>query len=83
MPSLSKVYERIVETQLKRFANNFLSPLLCGFRKGYNAQHALIRFVENLKGALDDLKNAAAVFMDLSKAFDCINHKLLIAKIGS
>ena len=56
------------------YISYYLSALLCGFRKGYNTQHALIRMLEKLKGSLDNGENIGAVLMDLSKAFDCIKH---------
>ena len=60
---------------------NFLSPYLCGYRKGYNAQSALITLIEKWKSILDNKGYAGAVLMDLSKAFDTINYELLIAKL--
>ncbi len=61
------------------------SPLLCGFRSGYNAEQAVINFVENCKTALDSGWVAGAVLMDnyLSIAFDLVNHELLIAKLNA
>ena len=61
----------------------YLSSLLCGFRKGYNAQHALIRMLEKWKTSLDNGENIGAILMDLSKAFDCIKHDLLVAKLDA
>ena len=58
-----------------------LSPYLCGFRKGFNAQHALLRLINYLNKSLDEKKKIGLFMMDLSKAFDCIPHKLLIAKL--
>jgi predicted nucleotide-binding protein (sugar kinase/HSP70/actin superfamily) len=58
-----------------------VSPYLRGYRKGYNAQHALISMIEKWKMYLDKNGHAGVVLMDLSKAFDTINHELLIAKI--
>ena len=55
--------------------------LLCGFRKGYNPQRALIRAIEKWRTCLDNGGKVGAIFMDLSKAFDCIRHDLLIAKL--
>ena len=50
-------------------------------RKGYSAQHALVRLLEKFKISLEEGGKAGAVMMDLSKAFDCIRHDLLIAKL--
>ena len=59
----------------------YLSPYLCGYRKGYSCQHALLVMIEIWKKSLDNGGLWAAVLMDLSKAFDTINHELLIAKL--
>ena len=70
-----------MDTQISAHMSPYLSWLLCGFRKGYNAQHALMRAIENWKACLDNGGKIGAIFMDLSKAFDCIRHDLLIAKL--
>ena len=61
--------------------DNILSPNLCTYRKGYNTQHALLRLIEKCRSFLDLKGFTGAILMDLSKAFDCLNHKLLIAKL--
>ena len=81
LSSTSKILERLLYDQLMEFAENFLSPLVCAFRKGYNTQHALLRFLETCKTTLDKGGYAGALLMDLSKAFDCIDHELLLAKL--
>ena len=58
-----------------------LSPFLCGFRKQHSTQHALIRIIEKWKKCMDDSGTIVAVLMDLSKAYHCIRHDLLIAKL--
>ena len=81
LPTVSKLFERIMDKQIVSYITPFLSSLLCGFRKGYSAQHALVRLLEKFKISLDEGGKAGAVLMDLSKAFDCIRHDLLIAKL--
>ena len=81
LPTVSKVFERFMGTQISTYMSQYLSCLLCGFRKGYNAQHALIRTIEKWRTYLYKGGKVGAIFMDLSKAFDCIRHDLLIAKL--
>ena len=78
LPSVSKVFERIAQKQLLQYIETFLSPYMCGYRKGFSAQIALISLLEKWKTALDEKKYAGAVLMDLSKAFDCIRMILLL-----
>ena len=59
----------------------YLSQYLCGFRKGYVTQHCLIVMLEKWRKALDERDAAGALLTDLSKVFDCLNHKLLIGKL--
>ena len=80
---MSKIIERLIEKQIKPFTNSFLSPLICGYREGYSTQNALLRLVKNCKKALDEKINIGAVFINLSKAFDFLNHDLLIAKLDA
>ena len=81
LPTVSKIFERIMQKQLMSYMKVFLSPFLCGYRKGFSAQTALIQLIEKWKICLDRKGFAGAVLMDLSKAFDTINHELLIAKL--
>ena len=83
LPSISKIFERIIYEDIFRYMGNKFSPYLCGFRKGYSTQHCLIIMLEKWKKALDKHKTAGALLTDLSKAFDSINHDLLIAKLAA
>ena len=78
---VSKLFERLMQKQMVSYVEKFLSPYLCGYRKGFNAQYALIAMIEKWKKCLDGKGFAGAILMDLSKAFDTINHELLIAKL--
>ena len=53
----------------------------CGFRKGFSTQHSLLSLLEKCKSAVDNKKVFGALLMDLFKAFDCLSHDLLAAKL--
>ena len=78
LPTVSNVFERLINKQITNYIEPCLSSILCSFRKGYNAQHALVRVLEKWKSSLDNGENIGAILMDLSKAFDCIRHDLLL-----
>ena len=60
---------------------NKISKCVTGFRKSHGTQHSLIVYLEKWKKSLDKEENMSAIFMDLSKAFDTVNHALLLAKL--
>ena len=57
------------------------SKYLTWFRKNYNTQHALLKMIENWKSNLNKGSKIGAIFMNLSEAFDTLDHALLIAKL--
>ena len=67
--------------QINSFITNYLSDFLCSYRQGFSTQNALIKFIKSWRKGFDSRGYSGAVLMDLSKAFDTINHKLLIAKL--
>jgi len=83
LSALSKVFERIFHTQMTNYINSILSQYVSAYRKHYSCQHVLIRLIENWKRDIDEGQVVGAVLMDLSKAFDCIPHDLLIAKLSA
>ena len=70
-----------MHSQMSSFMHEHLSPIICGYRKGFSTQHALISLLEKWRAILDNRGFAGAILMDLSKAFDRLNHDLLIAKL--
>ena len=81
LPNLSKIYERLIYNQLSMFFENSLSKFQCGFRKGFSAQDCLLVMIEKWKRVLDNGVICGALLTDLSKAFDCLPHDLLLAKL--
>ena len=79
----SKVYENIIKCRLTNSMYNNISPFISGYRKNYNTQHVMIRLLEEWRENLDKNYVVGGVLMDLSKAFDCIPHDLLLAKLAA
>ena len=75
LPVISNFFERAIN-----FSKIF-HPSLSAFRSGYGCQTAFLKIIEDWKNALDQHKFAAAILMDLSKAFDCLPHDLLLQKL--
>ena len=66
-----------------KYFNHILSKWQCGFRKGFSTQHCLLVMTEKWRKCLDKGGISGAILTDLSKAFDCILHDLLIAKLAA
>ena len=81
IPIFSKLYVRNMYDQILSYINKFLSPYLFGYRKGHSTEQCLFIMTEIWRKALDNKSVAGAVLTDLSKAFDCLSHDLLIAKL--
>ena len=65
------------------YFDSIFSKYQCGFREGYSPQHCLLYMIEKIKQARNNNNVFAAALADLSKAFGCINHELLIAKLNA
>lgn len=80
---LGKALEKIVHQQVSEFAsiNNILPSLQSGFRPGHSTTTALIKVTDDIRKAIDDRQLTLLVLLDLSKAFDCVHHELLLTKL--
>ena len=77
----SKIFERFLLNQILPFFNKIQSAFLSAYRARYSSQYVLLRLIEGWRQCLDENRVAGAILMDLSKAFDCLPHDLLIAKL--
>ena len=83
LPALSKIMERLLFYQIEKYMDGKLSMYQCGFRKGMTAQNCLLFMIEKWRKSLDNKGKTGVLLTDLSKAFDCLNHELLIAKLSA
>ena len=81
LPILSKIFERILYNQIYEFVSPMLHQYLSGFRKGHSCQDILVRMTEDWRESLDKGLTVGVIAIDLSKAFDCMPHGLLLAKL--
>ena len=83
LTALSKVFEKVMYDQMYADFNPKLSPNLSGFLKHHSCCTALIKMTEDWRAGLGGREAVVAVTVDLSKAFDCICHSLLLSKLKS
>ena len=83
LTSISKIFEYVINDQLLEYFRAKFHELLSAFRKGYSCQSILLKFIEDAKKSIDYKKYVGVIYMDLSKAFDCLPHGLLVAKLNA
>ena len=84
LPSISKILEKIICIRLVSFLKNenILSNFQFGFREKYSTTHALLSFIEKVAHAIDKSSHMVGIFLDFSKAFDTVNHDILLYKLS-
>ena len=81
LPSVSKIYERCIYDQINDYFHPIFWKLQYGFRKRFNGQHCLLVLIEKRREVLDKWGYAGVLLSNLSKAFNCFNRALLLAKL--
>ena len=83
LPVVAKVFEKLVCGQLYSFLleRNLLTGSQSGFRPGHSAQDLVLKVVDDWRGYLDNDEIVGSLFIDLTKAFDSIDHQLMLLKL--
>jgi hypothetical protein len=83
LPLFAKIFEKIIKKRLLHFLNinGFFSSNQFGFREGLSTEDALLKFLEPIYEHLNDSKLCSALFIDITKAFDTVEHEILLDKL--
>ena len=79
----AKVYEKAIYDRLYNYIEQFqlISNYQHGFRKNHSTETAIIQFIHNIYKAMEKRHHYIGICIDFSKAFDCLNHKILLSKL--
>lgn len=83
LPNIAKIIEKSIQIRLTSYisSHNIISQYQFGFRKNHSTEYALLYFDDLVKNALANKNYCLGVYVDIKKAFDCINHDILFSKL--
>ena len=83
LSNINKIFEKLMHKRLYNFLSihNCIYDNQFGFRKKHSTNHALISITEDVRNALDNHKISCGIFIDLQKAFDTVDHHILLSKL--
>ena len=83
LPSISKIFEKIMQKQIVHYfdSNDLFFGSQYGFRSKHSTELAVLELIDRLYLSMDKGEIPITIFIDLSKAFDCLNHSILLHKL--
>ena len=83
LSNINKIFEKIMHKRVYEFMeeHNLIYPHQFGFRLFHSTVHALTDMTESIRGSIDKNKFVAGIFIDLQKAFDTVDHSILLSKL--
>ena len=83
LPMVSKIYEKLIHARLMSFftKNKTIHKHQFAFQKGQSTEHAILGIYASILKGLEKKEQACCIFLDFAKAFDTVNHEILLTKL--